>query len=281
MEAERITPTKAKEYLLLRGANRVLSDGKVLEYAIAMEQGQWSLNGETIKFDDEGKLFDGQHRLEACVLAKVPFETYVARGISDERAMATVDTGKARSHTDVWSIAGHKNAAAISTIALMFYMVEHGRVSWSGYGGRRIPRNSPVAAGLKKVPQFAGNVRKDELLAWAEPFMPELDRAACAVYTHKQRIAGPQAAGALYLYAHRKDPGEALSFLKDLSQGVGLNKGDPVLTAREHLIARSVGARLPRTYVLGVLIKAWNARRDGRQIKVLRVVDGEPFPKVK
>src|SRR4051812_39659069 len=91
-----IAPKLASEWLRTMVANRPLSQIKAVEYGLAMERGDWVLNGETIKFNDKGNLIDGQHRLQACVLAGKPFQTYVVRGIADDRAFATIDTGKLR-----------------------------------------------------------------------------------------------------------------------------------------------------------------------------------------
>lgn len=283
MEIEKITPRMAKEWLATRRSNRHLSDSKVLEYAIAMEAGNWALNGETIKFDDDGHVFDGQHRLEACVLAGVPFESYVARGIKDARAMATVDTGKARSHTDVWTIAGHKSAALASSIALLAMLHEGGRVTWAGFGGRRLPRTSALTKTLKAMPTNSMLVSKEELLGWGEAHIEQITKAAQFVASSPvRRVMSPQAAGALYFFAEKKDPVAIGQFLNDVGTGIGLDAGDPALTLREHVAARQrAGAKLSRSYIFGMMIKAWNARRAGVKIKVLRVGEGEEFPKVK
>jgi hypothetical protein len=283
MEIETITPAKAKQYLATRVANRTLSESKVLEYGIAMEADRWSLNGETIKFDADGHLFDGQHRLEACILAQVSFRSYVVRGVKDANAMSTVDTGKGRSHTDVWTIAGHKSAAMTSTIALMVILYEQGRVSWNGFIGRQIPRTSAVASAAKRTPMASSYVSKEELLGFGETNITRLAAAAHFVQSSPVRkVMSAQAAGALYYFAERKDPVAIGQFLNDVGTGIGLAAGDPALVLRDHVAFRTrAGSKLHRAYVFGMMIKAWNARRAGIKIKVLRVGDGEQFPKVK
>lgn len=283
MEVETITPAKAKQYLATRVTNRNVSESKVLEYAIAMEQGRWSLNGETLKFDEEGHLFDGQHRLEACVLAERTFQSYVVRGIKDERAMSTVDTGKGRSHTDVWTIAGHKSAALTSTIALMAMLYEQNRVSWNGFIARQLPRTSQVAKGMPNVPLASSYVSKEELLGWGEAHIQRLAMAAHFVHgSPVRKVMSPQAAGTLYYFAEKKDPVAIAQFLNDVGTGIGLAAGDPALVLREHVAHRTrAGSKLHRAYILGMMIKAWNFRRAGSKIKLLKVGEGEEFPKVK
>lgn len=283
MEIETITPAKAKQYLATRANNRSLSEARVLEYGLAMEAGRWVLNGETIKFDEKGHLFDGQHRLEACVLAEKSFQSYVVRNVRDERAMSTVDTGKARSHTDVWTIAGHTSAALCSSIALMVMLYEQNRLGWSGYIGRRLPRSSPLAARAKRMPTRSGQASKEELLGYGESHIEELARSAQFVIACPvKKVMSPQACGSLYYFAARKDPVAAAQFLNDVGSGIGLQEADPALALREHIRARTkMGVKLNQPYVFGMLVKAWNARRAGSKIKVLRVGPDEEFPKVK
>jgi hypothetical protein len=284
MDIETITPAKARQYLATRATNRVISEAAVIEYAMLMDQDRWVLNGSTIVFDADGHLIDGQHRLSACDLANKSFETYVVRGVEDTKAMATIDTGRVRSHTDVWTIAGRKHASLTSTIAIMTFLHERGRIGWHGVISERIPRGSGLAAKLKAMPTRRSIVAKDQLLAYGEPLMSELVEAARAVERSKAgKIFGVQPVGALYFFAARKGKAAAEQFLIDIGSGVGLNIGDPALAVREHVITRKVkaGAKLNRGYIFGMLIKAWNARRDGREVKVLRVGEGEPFPKVK
>lgn len=283
MEIETITPKKAKEYLATRVMNRTVSESKVLEYAIMIEQGRWALNGETVKFDDNGHLFDGQHRLEACVLAEKSFDSYVVRGVTDARAMSTVDTGKGRSHTDVWTIAGHKSAALTSSIAMMVMLFEQKRVTWNGFSLRQLPRNSVLTSTMKNVPLASAYVSKEELLGFGEAHIEQLVKSAHFISSSPVRkVISPQAAGTLFYFAEKKNPVEIGIFLNDVGNGIGLAAGDPALVLREHLLKRTrAGSKLHRAYQLGMLIKAWNFRRAGSVVKLLKVGDGEDFPKVK
>lgn len=69
-----ITPDIAAQLLRTQDSNRNVSDSRVLEYARRQEQGEWALS-DALKFDDGGKLIDGQHRLMAVCRsgASLPF----------------------------------------------------------------------------------------------------------------------------------------------------------------------------------------------------------------
>jgi hypothetical protein len=238
-----------------------------------------------LKFDEKNHLFDGQHRLHACILAGKSFETYVVRGIKDDRAMATVDTGKARSHTDVWSIAGHTNASAMSVVAFMLCLHDQNRLSWSGPIRPRVSRDSPVAAKLKVVPMQASYISKEELLAYGESIIDKLGESviwAKGTGRKASAVLGIQVAGTLHYLGAKKDLSAIEQFLLDVGAGIGLQAQDPAHTLREHILSRKAkGVKLQRTYILGIAIKAWNARRDGEKVKILRVGEDEKFPKMK
>lgn len=65
-------------------------------YAKDMEQGRWKFNGDTIRFDKEGRLMDGQHRMKAIIKSGIPQICLVVRGI-DNSVMDTIDNGLKRS----------------------------------------------------------------------------------------------------------------------------------------------------------------------------------------
>ena len=97
---ETITPEKATEYLKTNTNNyRKLSRQTVRNYAEDMRNGKWELNGEPICFSESGVLKDGQHRLAAIILAKVPVQMNVTRGV--EEHVNIYNRGKQRTNTDI------------------------------------------------------------------------------------------------------------------------------------------------------------------------------------
>lgn len=90
-----ITPEIASEMLKHNVGNRKINQANVKRIAEDMLAGDYKLNGETIKIYEDGTLADGQHRLTACVLANVPFQTYIVRNIKKD-VLPTIDCGKTR-----------------------------------------------------------------------------------------------------------------------------------------------------------------------------------------
>jgi len=73
--------------------NRPMSRTSLIQYATDMSKGLWSNNAEPIKVAPEGYLTDGYTRMNACVLAKTNFPTFIAFGIPPD---ITHDRGRAR-----------------------------------------------------------------------------------------------------------------------------------------------------------------------------------------
>jgi hypothetical protein len=98
---ETITPTKAKKILAETNVdNRSMRRTVVERYARDMANGNWRLTSDPIKFDADGRLIDGQHRLQACVEAGKSFKTAVAYGV-EVIAKEAMDTGLRRTFADV------------------------------------------------------------------------------------------------------------------------------------------------------------------------------------
>jgi hypothetical protein len=122
---ETIKPETASEYLSVVVENqRSLSETHVNMIAEDLISGMWEINSETIKFNEAGRLIDGQHRLAACARSGVPLPTFVARNVPAS-SMLTLDRHRRRSPGDMLRISGvtnsHKVAATVRKL-MMFAM---------------------------------------------------------------------------------------------------------------------------------------------------------------
>lgn len=81
IDLEDITPEKARAYLSLSGGNRPLAQARIKGLAAAIANGTWEPTLDAIKFDLDGRLLDGHHRLHACVAAGATFRTIVLRDV--------------------------------------------------------------------------------------------------------------------------------------------------------------------------------------------------------
>lgn len=284
---ETITPVMAKKWLEKMIANRPLSEGKALEYAISMDEGKWSLNGETIKFDNKDRLFDGQHRLSACVLAEKPFKSYVVRGVEDPMAFATVDVGRARTHADIFDIAGIANANIASNAAIWIYMYKNDMLGPNGSKQRRFTKAdlSPGILGKVEALPVKGGMAKDVLLKFMHPHKTKLSEAVKFANNRRKGtriLSRGTLAGAYFLFAEKSEPG-AVKFFNDLLEGSELHADDPVFRLRERLMTNAASkTKLNRFQTFHLIVKAWNKRRAGQKVGYtgMRIMPGEEFYKI-
>lgn len=79
-----ITPETAQYILETRNKlNRKIKKNYVKQYAEAMTNGKWVFS-DPIMFNNKGLLDNGQHRLTACVIAGVPFNTTMSFGVTSQ-----------------------------------------------------------------------------------------------------------------------------------------------------------------------------------------------------
>jgi hypothetical protein len=100
---EVVDSDRAFKYLEGNTHNRPVSQATVEKYADIMRKGGWLLNGESIKFDWDGVLIDGQHRLFAVTEAEVEIALTIVRNL-DPKAQETLDQGKPRRLNDILSL---------------------------------------------------------------------------------------------------------------------------------------------------------------------------------
>jgi hypothetical protein len=110
-EVVEMTPEWASELLKNNTNNRGLSRTKVKSFARQIVNGKWRKTGQGISIATNGRLLDGQTRLNAVVQSENTVPMVIAWNC-DEDSFAVFDTGRARSATDVLKIAGleqHQN----------------------------------------------------------------------------------------------------------------------------------------------------------------------------
>ena len=101
----RITPAIARQMLERNKKNRPLNTLHVKNMKDMFLAGDMILNGETIIFDVDGNMLNGQHRLHGCVESGVAWDAIVVRGI-DPDAFRTLDSGKKRTTGDTLALCG-------------------------------------------------------------------------------------------------------------------------------------------------------------------------------
>lgn len=103
---EYVTPQLAQLYLsknFKRNRRHMPSVSK--GYRDNMTGGTWEVTGDPLRFNVDGELVDGQHRLQAIIDSGIPQWCLIVRGVS-HRAVRAIDRGRGRSLAHALQIAG-------------------------------------------------------------------------------------------------------------------------------------------------------------------------------
>lgn len=252
-----ITPRTAKKWLLKNKGNRPLSQERVEFYADMMRRGRWELNGDTIRFAEDGSLIDGQHRLAACVLSGSSFTSYVVTDLP-KSAFDTIDQGKARNRGDVLAAAGEKHYTTLAAALGILIRLKDPTFNTQTINARD----------FKAVLAKHGGIREH------------------VEVTRKAKVLKKAYAAALRYVCGLVDAERAKLFYDRVEEGVGLTKEMPEYILRQALLTRpSFGAKLGMRATIALTIKAWNAAftgagTRGNPLKSLKFNEGEPFPAI-
>lgn len=250
---ETITPQKADWYLKFNKRNRPVSRAHVLWLAKEMKEGKWVLNGEPIKFDNEGNLMDGQHRLLAVIESDTSVPFLVVRGIP-KSFFWTLDTGKNRSNSDVFNLNGISNAACVSSVTLRYMLL----------------RDGLVALGRNGNPSKKHKFTKSDILDcyWVHPdVFQEAARVGARIVGREIPVLTKVEVGGLYAYLTLEkghDTATVLQFLKELCSGI-----TDTLAIRQVYLKigrlKQRNLKLSGSETNNLIAKAWNRFLKGKK----------------
>lgn len=256
-----ITPSEAASLLARNTNNRKLRLPTVEKYARDMREGRWRLTYDPVRIGLDGALFDGQHRLTACVESGCSFETLVVWGLVPED-FTVLDTGASRSLSDVLRWRGE---ICVSELAAT--------ISWC----------LKYEAKAERDPRF--QLSHQEKLLWLDN-NPEVRRSVSLASPTFGRCRIPRTvlAGVHFKFA-QIDEQDAAAFYARLKEPAGLDISDPIYALRRWVDGQAGKRDKPSSVVYSAfLIKAINHWREGRQVDVLFWRQGgataEPFPRL-
>ncbi len=242
-----VTPEVAARWLERNTRNRNQRSRTVSRYARDMAAGRWHVDGSPIKFAPDGTLLDGQHRLAAVIESGATITTAVAFGIAPA-AQDVMDTGPARRPGDQMAIHGEKNATVLAAAARFGLMIERD--------------------------DLAGNAEysHEEISAYVEA-NPDLRHAVdFTVSLARKTDCPPSVVAYSFMTLSRIDAFAAANFWVAAADKVGLKSGDPVIALTNRFAeARRNRERLRRESYLSAIYRAWNNRRAGKQMSIVKI----------
>lgn len=244
-----ITPDEAKAFLGQNQGNRKVNNTFVDTLARDMAAGNWRMTGEPIKFDTEGRLIDGQHRLQAVVKSGQSIQFFVITGLAPETQFF-LDAGRKRTVANVFQMQGVKDANVLAAVARLANGLETGQIRTAFKNGAALTHA--------------------EGMAWAKsnPDAAEALRRARNVY--KELRFSVAAVSTVLYYAWLVDGDKAFTWFEDLAEVKADGKGDPKSTLiRRMRHAQSNHEVMSATTVTYLIAKAYDAFRQGKPLNSL------------
>jgi hypothetical protein len=262
-----ITPGAAQEILDARQKNRPLREQRAARLARSINEGDWVTNGESLIFDDQERLVDGQHRCRAVVIANRPIVSYCVFGSWGKRAFDTIDMGIARTASDLIALDGRSHYTLAASTARLLLSYE-AMVEADGKTLAPFERGALTPTGTRVKQYYERN-------------RAEIDPAAEFVSLrkglYKGRIATSICCFAL-LMARRRSVEKADLFFDRLATGENLTKSSPIWLLRNR-VENQGRNRIGPDIQLAFVVKCWNAYILGRSITTLKFGVGEVLPR--
>ncbi|WAB10624.1 hypothetical protein SEA_ECLIPTUS_59 [Gordonia phage Ecliptus] len=261
-----VSAETATRWLKLNKRNRNLSRTDVQRYRLDMEAGLWRFAADPLRFDVNGNLIDGQHRLTA--LSELPgvcLPMLVVRGLPAE-TQKVMDQGRKRTPGQQLYLSGVKDANLMAAVFKVLLVWETGLM----FRDNSLQRQITSAA----IEEYIFD-RPDDL-----EFAQQHANIIRAI------DAPPSVVGAFAVIASRADRESAHDFMVQLHSMVGMSLGHPVHTLDKRLRSiRKQSLRISQRDYLALFIQAFVAYQKGRKIsQFLRPPGGtwtpENFPKV-
>jgi hypothetical protein len=112
-----VTPSLASVWLAEVPHSRRKDHHRIARYTGEIVRDAWRMTGETLRFDWDGFLLNGHHRLYAVAKAGVPVWMLIVRGV-DPSTKETQDTGMPKRLAD-WSERSNANAGYAMVVSLL------------------------------------------------------------------------------------------------------------------------------------------------------------------
>ena len=275
---ETITVAKAKKFLASMPENqRAVRATQVTKLANMLTEGLWQINGDAIRINTNGEMFDGQHRCLAVVQTGIPIDTFVTRGLAVE-TFATVDcNGAPRGLRDQLSSQFPDLKKQSNVIAQIY--------------GKVLDYEGTTKDGYQSMGhRNRGTWNYERAFEWVEENKKHLLKILEVLKTKEAKVVcqHPAIFGAMYFLFRKTSIKEADAFFEIMIDGLDypLGREDPIYWCNKEIAAlhakRSKGVWPKRFNFYVALDYAWQAHMTGTRItsaKQLRVQKSKGYVK--
>ena len=229
--------------------NRDITQATVHKYARKIIDNRWKVTGETLKFDKDGNLLDGQHRLWGFIETGLKSAVFLCMYNIPPDSQPFMDGQKVRTPANTLEMKGHLNARTLGATVKMLNEYEAGLMPGSN--------------------QWRVALDNEQTLVYAQS-NPDVEKSVEAVLSTPglKALGKPATVSFAHTITHRLNAVVAEDFWKRIAEADYDGPRDPVMRIREKLlVAKSQPHHVHSgTAVAAYIFKAWNAAVRGRQI---------------
>jgi hypothetical protein len=254
---EVITPDQAYKYLETMPHYRPLRQLKVDDLVRSALDGEFSVNIEPLHFDKQGRLRNGQHRMWMVITTGISQEFMILRNLN-ERELAALDSGTARTAGDVLAHAGFEFGAVMAQALHALYQFKNGNLPGSYNVNRKIlgtqgglaPLNNNLMIQFANDPAVGPQMQQSVAYIEGQPAFKRLAPRGLWAFTH--------------FIITEVSPTDGDEFFRCVKDAIYKQaNADPVYQLRKRLeIARvrngNMHFKLTKTEQCALIIKAWN-----------------------
>lgn len=270
IQKQSITPAEAAQMLLLNiDNNRPVSISVINQYTNDMLQDKWIQTADSLKFDKQGRLIDGQHRLHAIIKAEVTVEMWVATEL-DETAVKYIDTGRKRSSIDLLHMKGVGGgyASDISSVTRKIIAWENQR--------QTVLSNFGQGGGTK----LKGSISNHQILEHCENNPGVVVHAIYGKNLYCKtpvKMFSSADLGFLHWLFSQKNSQKASEFLEKLCLKDNVPADSPIACLYNRLLTSK---SLTPLLKLKLTFHAWNLWRQDKRISALKVAKMDVLPEL-
>lgn len=271
VETLSLTPELAESFLSSsQKANwRRASPRTTRTYARFMSERLWKENGDTLKFDCNGNLIDGQHRCMAVISSNTTIPVIVVRNIPHD-AVHTLDQGRARKFYEMLEHRDIPHARTVSGMVSLFWKQSIGNF----FNNEHVHRGMPFGHGPALDELWECYDENREMITkWA----PHANIPDTAPYIWRGSMGAY-----LFCIFDKINPEKAQMFYEAMKTGANLSEKHPVFILRKKIFENNMKRkRFSLLEKAALTVKAWNCFNEDRlEINTLKYGIRETFPKI-
>lgn len=258
-----ISPERAKSIINHSDTlfkNRKTRKVTVDAYRKDMQSGEWKVNGETIKFREDGALTDGRHRLMAVSEGNTPVE-FIAIGNLEKGVEDTMDIGMARSLESAFDFNDLYYMKGAGTVLKYKMKLDKGTRNTNG---------NCKLSGLTRVEmvqEFIGNIESyNSAVAFGK-----------TISANSGRVLGKTEVGGIYAYL-TLTMGVSESFVEDFfTRMVSAARNSKGIYNAAMTKLSKISSREMSKQRLDVFINCWNSHVLGYRLKSAKMNNDDWF----